>query len=696
MKNAYLLLLGLFVHSAVQAQMPGWTYTQPISIQENSGTEVLNYQLQLTINTATPIAAGQMLADGSDLRFTSECSGGTSFNYWIESGINTASTKIWVKVDTLHANAVRTIYMQYGNAIAGATSSIQQTFVGPHSSTDSVVGGSPGGVTNSQRGFRFAPTQDILVPAFGKNEPNGTTRYVTLFDFATQGILRQTQVSGPAGQYSYTDISSPIWLTASTQYLIEIYQGSSDGYYFGAAPQSGQHLTYYDMRYCNGCTENTFPTNSLGGMHYGYVDFWYYTKNTVTPAPTYNFVSHTISFTEDVVNICVNDSIQLQASVSGGMSPYSFSWTNVSIDDNTSATPIVFPSTSMFYYVDVTDACGVVVTDSVYVTLNALPSFAVIADPAVICDGEVSQLTATYGYSAYSWSDGSTSWNTSVTPSVTTQYSVIVTDTMTSCSDIGYVEVTVNVPLTATNNVEICVGETYVVGAHSYTNAGTYVDTLAGVTSCDSIITTNLTVNPLLTRTQNINLCYGQAIVVGSNVYNTAGTYIDTLSNGGVCDSIITTVLTIETDIDATIQQVGMFLTVPTGADAYQWFDCNSGLAVPGETQSSYEVTQNGIYRCDLTVNGCSKASDCVTIDDVSISEPSVLSALNVYPNPTKGEVNIFSGIDQEISFVDATGKVLKRVQLTGKETTTVSLSGFATGVYFIRHGNLATRLMID
>ena len=45
-------------------------------------------------------------------------------------------------------------------------------------------------------------------------------------------------------------------------------------------------LTYYDMRYCNGCTQNTFPTSSLGGMHYGYSDFEFATRQQVSPEPT--------------------------------------------------------------------------------------------------------------------------------------------------------------------------------------------------------------------------------------------------------------------------------------------------------------------------------------------------------------------------------------------------------------------------
>ena len=218
----FLTLLSVSSIFMAFAQLPGWNHSKTIQLQENSGVNLINYQLELTINTANFVSNGEMLATGDDIRFTSSCTGGTVYSYWIESGMNSASTKIWVKIDTLLANSTKNIYMHYGNNAASPVSAVVGTFNGPHSSTDSVASGGPGGATNSQRGFRFSPNETILVTAFGKREPNGSTRFVTLFDFATQAILAQTQVSGPAAQYSYSNLSNPIWLQQGTQYLIQL------------------------------------------------------------------------------------------------------------------------------------------------------------------------------------------------------------------------------------------------------------------------------------------------------------------------------------------------------------------------------------------------------------------------------------------------------------------------------------------
>lgn len=51
-------------------------------------------------------------------------------------------------------------------------------------------------------------------------------------------------------------------------------------------------------------------------------------------------------------------------------------------------------------------------------------------------------------------------------------------------------------PQTSTQSLTICQGESITVGSHTYTSTGTYIDTLQAVNSCDSIVTTHLTVNP--------------------------------------------------------------------------------------------------------------------------------------------------------------------------------------------------------
>lgn len=280
------ILVFMFLSSNLYSQLSGYRGEMNIRVKNISGTAVNNTQVGLRVNTAQLVSLGLMLANGNDVRFGSDCAGTTQLSFWIEGYLNTDSTKIWVKIPAIPANDSATIYMFFGNPAATSQSSLS-TFNGPNSSTDSVASGGAGGVGLSQRGFRFTPNTSLLVTHFGKREPTGTTRYVTLFDFSSTQILRQKQVSGPLGQYSYDTLGSPIWLNSGTQYIIELFQATGDGYYFGTSTQIGQFITYGDMRYCNSCTQNTFPTTILTGYHYGYPDFlYYYRDNVVTPEPT--------------------------------------------------------------------------------------------------------------------------------------------------------------------------------------------------------------------------------------------------------------------------------------------------------------------------------------------------------------------------------------------------------------------------
>jgi hypothetical protein len=102
-----------------------WHWRMPMTI--SSAGSLSDYQLKITVNTASLVAAGKIQASGDDIRFT-DSNGITLINYWIESGMNTASTVIWVRVPTI-TTGTSTVYMYYGNASAPAASNGDATFM---------------------------------------------------------------------------------------------------------------------------------------------------------------------------------------------------------------------------------------------------------------------------------------------------------------------------------------------------------------------------------------------------------------------------------------------------------------------------------------------------------------------------------------------------------------------------------------
>jgi len=108
--------------------LSGWTYRRPITVTNNTTSALTNYQVLITIDTASLISAGKMRSDGGDIRFT-DSDGVTLINYWIESGINTTSTRIWVKVPSIPASGSTTIYIYYGNPSATSSSDFANTMI---------------------------------------------------------------------------------------------------------------------------------------------------------------------------------------------------------------------------------------------------------------------------------------------------------------------------------------------------------------------------------------------------------------------------------------------------------------------------------------------------------------------------------------------------------------------------------------
>lgn len=153
--------------------------------------------------------------------------------------------------------------------------------------------------------------------------------------------------------------------------------------------------------------------------------------------------------------ISPGESSQLQATVEGGTPPLTFSWEpTASLDNASVASPVATPDETTIYRVTAVDSLGTELMAEVTVTVGLVVS--VSATPSEIPAGEASQLLASAqgGQSPYSYQwtpadslDASNVENPSATPSITTTYTVDVTDSaMPPASVTGDVTVTVTEP----------------------------------------------------------------------------------------------------------------------------------------------------------------------------------------------------------------------------------------------------------
>ncbi len=114
-----------------------------------------------------------------------------------------------------------------------------------------------------------------------------------------------------------------------------------------------------------------------------------------------------------------------------------------------------------------------------------------------------------------------------------------------SCDSIVVTNLVVGATVNITNNYTLCAGDSIIVNANVYNISGVYIDTLLSTVACDSIITTNLTIAPNYSITNTLTICSGEVVTIGSNTYDSSGVYIDVLISSALCDSTVTTILTV-------------------------------------------------------------------------------------------------------------------------------------------------------
>ncbi|MEW6470616.1 MAG: hypothetical protein AB1458_17025, partial [Bacteroidota bacterium] len=157
--------------------------------------------------------------------------------------------------------------------------------------------------------------------------------------------------------------------------------------------------------------------------------------------------------------ICVGNSVNLTSSGGG-----TYSWSpSTALSNPNISNPVATPTASIGYIVTVTSAINCSNTDTVNITVNAQP--AVNAGPDVsICSGfsftiggsPTGPAGAGYNWSPSSGLNNATIANPTASPTITTTYTVIVSDVNT-CNDTDMVTVTVSQPPVASAGADVTV-----------------------------------------------------------------------------------------------------------------------------------------------------------------------------------------------------------------------------------------------
>ncbi len=286
--------------------------------------------------------------------------------------------------------------------------------------------------------------------------------------------------------------------------------------------------------------------------------------------------------------------------------------------------------------------------------------------------------------SPFVWIDGNT-----YTSNNTTATHTITNGAANGCDSIVTLNLTILNVATSTDTRSECSPFVWIDG-NTYTSnntTATHTITNGAANGCDSIVTLNLTILNVATSTDTRSECSPFVWIDGNTYTSNNTTATHTITNGAAngCDSIVTLDLTIiPVDVNTTTNT--NTITASASPATYRWLDCNNNYAViVGETNQQFTALVSGDFAVEVTQNGCTDTSACVTITSVGVDENSFIDQISIYPNPNKGIVNIDFGNlnDIDIRVLNTVGQELKSEQNIITKTYQFELNE-ASGIYFI------------
>jgi hypothetical protein len=351
--------------------------------------------------------------------------------------INYNTSKDWMHVNGIDYNAAL-------DQITFSSHSLNEIYVIDHSTTTAQAASHSGG--NSGKGGDF-------IYRWGNPaayETSGTTDFNVVHD---AHWVPATNPSYPNALCGYNNKGGTGGKTC-VDIFIPPYNGYNytlvAGQAYGPSTYAWRHTYSGTVQQDNGSSQqlpngNTLLCMGMNGFIYeinsSQTQVW--SKNVgTTLAQSFRYppcfmpgATYTATASATPSTICAGNSTQLNVTVTGGVA-YTYSWTsNPSGFTSTIQSPTVSPTITTVYTVTVTNGpCSA--TANVTVTVNQPPTVNATATPSSICIGSSSQLNAAAsggsGFS-YSWTSNpagftSTLQNPVVTPLVTTNYYVAVTN----------------------------------------------------------------------------------------------------------------------------------------------------------------------------------------------------------------------------------------------------------------------------
>jgi gliding motility-associated-like protein len=266
------------------------------------------------------------------------------------------------------------------------------------------------------------------------------------------------------------------------------------------------------------------------------------------------------------------------------------------------------------------------------------------------------------------------------------------------CDSIVVLELNILPEISTALNITVCAGDSVSVGNNSYSNTGSYTDTLTAANGCDSIVTLHLVVLQAQTTQLFANVCAGEFVQIGNQQFNSPGTYSVLLSSSQGCDSTVILQLdvfnpSIAIESPDTITCYQPFVTLSAASSAtpntirYAWLN-DAGLVL--DTSPTLSVSQSGLYR--LNIRPSNPQWLCVVTDSIRVYQNNEEPIANAGPNQvitcvntsvTIGDTTTNTGPPFQTEWRNSTGSLLPSSNLP-------LLNISSADTYFLRVFNTA------
>jgi hypothetical protein len=361
----------------------------------------------------------------------------------------------------------------------------------------------------------------------------------------------------------------------------------------------------------------------------------------------------TLNASTPTPSVCIGNTLNLTATGNA----LTYVW-NPGILTGTSV--IVTANTNTLYTLMAMGSSSCSVTNTVLITINPLPTIT-ISGNNTICIGSSFTLTAN-GASNYLWSNGSTNAIYIDNPQVNLTFTTIGTDA-NFCINTQTVDVFINslpIVTAASSFSAVCFGASVSLGA---TGATTYSWNSVASNSIISITPTATAIYTVLASDDN--LCVNSATT--SVIVNPVPILVVTPAKSAICKGEKNTL-------------------TGGGAATYTWYAVSTfytaSISINPIATAIYSVSGTSSLGCVSSKTYTALVSECLSLNKQTKGDETLV----VFPNPSKGELNINLeniNITTKIDIYNNLGqKIISKKIL--HNSTSLDLKEYSNGIYFI------------